>query len=253
MERIFHIRLEVDSFTQVSNRTKVIGQVWRHLVLHRSQTRLQKTTICFRGVDNFYTGLKFSTRWLMIGRCLILHRPQTGGCGTVTYITFQRKVICHRVSNHAAKMHVIRPQTARTAATLPIRVWRHMVSHRSQTRSNSRVSTFVLEVDHFTQVSNNELPPKKSTAVLKVNHFTQVSILDDLKKNLKKSFGGINFTQDSSLELDESGNQVSLEVFDFTQVLNGGTLWICLRFGSILFCIGLKLCTQLHTETRLQR
>ena len=102
-------------------------------VLHRSQTRLQKTTICFRGVDNFYTGLKFSTRWLMIGRCLILHRPQTGGCGTVTYITFQRKVICHRVSNHAAKMHVIRPQTARTAATLPIRVWRYMVSHRSQT------------------------------------------------------------------------------------------------------------------------
>ena len=133
MERIFHIRLEVDSLTQVSNRTKVIGWVWRYLVLHRSQTRLQKTTICFRGVDNFYTGLKFSTRWLMIGRCLILHRPQTGGCGTVTYITFQRKVICHRVSNHAAKMHVIRPQTARTAATLPIRVWRYMVSHRSQT------------------------------------------------------------------------------------------------------------------------
>lgn len=34
-----------------------------------------------------------------------------------------------------AKEHedVIRPQTARTAATLPIRVWRYMVSHRSQT------------------------------------------------------------------------------------------------------------------------
>ena len=155
MERIFHIRLEVDSFTQVSNRTKVIGQVWRHLVLHRSQTRLQKTTICFRGVDNFYTGLKFSTRWLMIGRCLILHRPQTGGCGTVTYITFQRKVICHRVSNHAAKMHVIRPQTARTAATLPIRVWRHMVSHRSQA-ADSNPSSFWkgLEESNFTQVSN---------------------------------------------------------------------------------------------------
>lgn len=133
------------------------------------------------------------------------------------------------------------------------KVQKKIILHRSQTRWSSRVSTFVLEVDHFTQVSNNELPPKKSTAVLKVNHFTQVSILDDLKKNLKKSFGGINFTQDSSLELDESGNQVSLEVFDFTQVLNGGTLWICLRFGSILFCIGLKLCTQLHTETRLQR
>ena len=136
-------------------------QVWRCLILHRSQTSqltsLQQMSFCWyvvlhRAQMNGLNGDNKVNDFTQVSNSASA-RSGAGFRGVRFYISLKP---LESLNNHKVgrpDIHIGFKQR------IPIlhhsgKVQKKVILHRSQTRSNSRVSTFVLEVFDFTQVSN---------------------------------------------------------------------------------------------------